>query len=382
MYKSLILPASVLAETIIGAGMFALPYVFFKSGLVFGLFYLFFFSAVFTLMHLMYADIIARTTENRRFAGYAGIYLGRFGFWLTAVITILGGIFALTIYLILSASFINLVLPLAIPAFYKILIFWLFGSAAIFWGINKLTASEFLILLGSLAIVLTLFFFGLKDFNAALLEIPFFNFSYVLAPLGAVFFSMGGRVAVPAVLGYFRNNGKKITDAKKPIIFGSFLPAFVYTLFILGVLGLSKTVSEDSVSGIAGQAPLFIILILGLLGIVSLFSTYIVIGRDIKKSLEHDFKFPKIISGLAVAVTPLILYFMGLRNFMELVGFAGGIFVGLDNIILILIWRKASIERARSSSDRDEKIINKIHPLIIYFLFLVFGGGIVYTLLY
>ncbi len=375
MYKNLILPASVLAETVIGAGMFALPYIFFKAGLVFGLFYLFFFSAIFALMHLMYADVILRTRENHRFAGYAGIYLGRFSFWLTAVITILGGIFALTIYLILSASFIGLALPL-IPDIYKILIFWLFGSAAVFWGINRLAASEFLILLGSLAIVSTLLFFGLKNFNEALSETPFFNFSYVLAPLGAVFFSMGGRVAVPAVLGYFRNNGEKIAEAKKPIVFGSFFPSFVYVLFILGILGLSRNVSEDSVSGIVGGAPFFILLILGLLGIVSLFSTYIVIGRDIKKSLEHDFKFPQIFSGLAVAATPLILYFIGLRNFMELVGFAGGIFVGLDNIILILIWQKAV------KTETSVKILNKINPAIIYFLFLVFTGGIIYTLLY
>ncbi len=375
MYKNLILPASVLAETIIGAGMFALPFVFFKAGLVFGLFYLFFFSAIFALTHLMYADVILRTRENHRFAGYAGIYLGRFGFWLTAVITILGGIFALTIYLILSASFIGLALPLT-PDIYKILIFWLFCSIAVFWRINRLTISEFLILLGSLAIVLILLFFGLKNFNEALSETPLFNFSYVLAPLGAVFFSMGGRVAVPAVLGYFRNNGEKIVEAKKPIIFGSFFPAFVYVLFVLGILGLSGNVSEDSVSGIVGGTPLFILLILGLLGIVSLFSTYIVIGRDIKKSLEHDFKFPQIFSGLAVAVTPLILYFLGLRNFMELVGFAGGIFVGLDNIILILIWQKAV------KTESSVRILNKINPAIIYFLFLVFTGGIIYTLLY
>lgn len=375
MYKNLILPASVLAETTIGAGMFALPYVFFKAGLAPGMFYLFFFSAVFALTHLMYADIILRTRENHRFAGYAGIYLGRFSFWLTAIITILGGVFALTIYLILSASFINLALS-SIPALYKILIFWFFGSVAIFWRINRLTASEFLILFGSSAIVLILLFFGLKSFNGALSKTPIFNFYYVLAPLGAVFFSMGGRVAVPAVLSYFRNNGGEMAEAKKSIVLGSFFPALVYALFVFGIIGLSKNVSEDSVSGIVGEAPFFIILILGLLGIASLFSTYIVIGRDIKKSLEHDFKFHQIFAGLAVAATPLILYFLGLRNFMELVGFAGGIFVGLDNIIMILIWQKAV------KTESPIRILNKINPVIIHFLLLVFAGGIIYTLLY
>ena len=69
MYKNFILPAGLLAETIIGAGMFALPYVFQKSGIGLGLFYLFFFGLVSILIHLMYADIILRTSENHRFAG-------------------------------------------------------------------------------------------------------------------------------------------------------------------------------------------------------------------------------------------------------------------------------------------------------------------------
>ena len=104
MYKNIILPASLLASTIIGAGMFALPYAFAKAGILSGLFYLLFFSLVVILIHLMYADIIVRTSENHRFLGYAKIYFGRVGFWLAFLISVIGAIFALTIYLILSVS--------------------------------------------------------------------------------------------------------------------------------------------------------------------------------------------------------------------------------------------------------------------------------------
>ena len=106
MFKNVILPASLLAGTIIGAGVFALPYVFVKAGILTGLFYLLIFSAVFTLIHLMYADIILRTKENRRFFGYAEIYLGSWGKWPAILITIVGMIFVLTVYLILSVSFL------------------------------------------------------------------------------------------------------------------------------------------------------------------------------------------------------------------------------------------------------------------------------------
>ena len=92
IFSQLVFPTSLLATTIIGAGMFALPYLFNKAGIATGLFYLFIFGAVFALIHLMYADIIVRTSENRRFSGYAKIYLGRLGHWSSIFMTIFGAL--------------------------------------------------------------------------------------------------------------------------------------------------------------------------------------------------------------------------------------------------------------------------------------------------
>ncbi len=122
-FNQLILPAALLSATIIGAGIFALPFVFQKAGLIAGLFYLLIFSAVFVLIHLRYADIISKTAENHRFAGYAETYLGKSGKWLAILMTIVGMIFTLTVYLILSKSFIAILLPF-LPDVYKILIFF------------------------------------------------------------------------------------------------------------------------------------------------------------------------------------------------------------------------------------------------------------------
>ena len=108
MYKNIILPASILAGTIIGAGFFALPYLFVKTGLAVGLFYVLIFAGVFILMHLLYTDIVLRTNGTHRLAGYASRYTGKFGELIALCITIFGSILASTIYLILSISFFNL----------------------------------------------------------------------------------------------------------------------------------------------------------------------------------------------------------------------------------------------------------------------------------
>ncbi len=123
MRKSIILPTGLLAATIIGAGIFALPYTFEKAGIITGLFYLVIFAGVFTLIHLMYADVIIKTEGFHRFVGYAEIYLGNIGKWLTVSVTVIGMIFVLVIYLILSISFINLIVSdqAIINDFYKLL---------------------------------------------------------------------------------------------------------------------------------------------------------------------------------------------------------------------------------------------------------------------
>ncbi|KKQ23394.1 hypothetical protein A2999_00025 [Candidatus Wolfebacteria bacterium RIFCSPLOWO2_01_FULL_38_11] len=375
MYKNIILPASILAETIIGAGMFALPFVFLKAGLTTGIFYLIFFGLVFILLNLMYADIILRTPENHRFVGYAKTYLGSLGFWSGMLMTIFGTVFALTAYLVLSISFVDLIWPTA-SDIYKILIFWFVSSAAIFWDVNKVAMSEFFILLGTALIILVIFGFGLSNFNYA--SVTNLNFSYLFFPYGVVLFSLAGRSAIPTVLGYFRKNNEQPVRAKWPIIIGGLIPVFVYIIFVLGVLGFSSNVSEDSVSGLVGSLPFFVLAMLGILGIITMWSTYIVIGRDVKKSLEHDLGLHQKIAGLATIIPPLLFYFLGFNNFLELISIVGSVFIGIEGIFVVLIWRKAS----KIESPEGHKIFDKINPLLIYLLILVFIGGVLYKLIY
>ncbi|MEK7634498.1 MAG: aromatic amino acid transport family protein [Patescibacteria group bacterium] len=376
LFSQFIFPTSLLAGTIIGAGMFALPYLFEKSGIILGLLYLIFFSLVFALMHLMYADIIIRTPENHRFPGYAGVYLGKFGFWSSIFMAVIGAIFVLTVYLILSASFINLIFPnLIIDNIYKILFFWLISSAALFFNVNKLTFLEFLVFGGMVVIIFIIFISGILTIDK-IKSYSLIDLKYAFLPYGAILFSMYGRSAIPTVLGYFRNNNQSPLLSKWPIILGSIIPSLIYIIFIFGIFGLSNKISEDAVSGLVGHLPFFVLIFLGVLGIISLWSTYIMIGRDIKKTLEHDFKLSQILSGLIVVFIPIILYLLGFKNFLKLIEISGGIIIGLEGLFLILMWLKASKINA------ENKMINNLHPLIIYPLLIVFIGGIVYKLVY
>ncbi|MBT9169534.1 MAG: hypothetical protein DDT19_02894 [Syntrophomonadaceae bacterium] len=287
-------------------------------------------------------------------------------------------IFVLTVYLILSVSFFNLIpQSLVLPDIYKVLIFWLFGSLAVFMGINKLAITEFFITFGIAGIILIIFGHGFGNLEKAV-SIFSFDLKYLFLPYGAVLFSLAGRTAIPALLGYFRNNNQPQLKAKVPIILGSLAPAFIYLIFVLGILSLSETVSQDSVSGLIGRLPPLILGLLGGLGLISLWSSYIVIGRDVKKSFEHDFNFPQVFSGLIIILSPLLLYFFGFQNFLKLVGLIGGVFIGLESIFIVLMWLKA-----RKSGDEERGVfLRKLNPIIIRALLLIFVGGIIYEIIY
>ena len=61
---------STLSGTIIGAGIFALPWVGEKVGLLTFAFYLLLLTPILILLHLLYAEIVLITPMPHRFIGY------------------------------------------------------------------------------------------------------------------------------------------------------------------------------------------------------------------------------------------------------------------------------------------------------------------------
>ena len=384
MCKKLFTPAWLLSGAIIGAGIFALPFVFEKAGTLAGLAYLVIFAGVFVLLHLMYADIIVKTDSpdgasakaggEHLFPGYAKIYLGNSGFWLTIISSIFGLLLTLIAYLALSASFLEIIFPGAFNGF-NILIFWFLGSAAFFLDIRKMSFLELFITSGVIFISALVFIFGVNGLGR-IAALPVFDFKNLFFPYGVILFSFSGRVAIPAVISYFRKTGQPVSGAGKSIILGTLMPAIVYALFVFGVLGLSGTVSEDAVSGLIGAASPLILALVAVFALVSLWDSYVIVGMDVKKSLTCDLKFPRIISGIVVVVLPLLFYFYGLRGFLELAALIGGVFIAFEGILICLMWLKTL------KMETERVFLKKLSPFFAYALALVFIGGLVYELMY
>ncbi|MBI2024985.1 MAG: amino acid permease [Candidatus Harrisonbacteria bacterium] len=333
--KNFILSTSILAGTIIGAGVFSLPYLFKSAGLSIGFFYLALAAAVYIAVYFMYADVVSKTKGDHRFVGYTRIHLGENWSWLAILMTIVEMILVLTIYLILAQSFANLITGFG-EGIEKMIIFWLLGSTAIFLSLRKIAWLEFLITAGMIGIFIIVFILALTGarFFESIPIAP--NWFQVFLPFGAILFALSGRVAIPSMMKL------SPSTARKAIVWGTVIPAIVYGLFVVSVLAVSPLVSEDAVSGLTVFVPAEIMIAIGILGILSLLSSYITIGFDIYKSLAFDLRFPRWLQFGLVFFAPLALYFAGLSNFIAMVGIVGGIFLGLEGIFLIIMWLRAN----------------------------------------
>ena len=78
MSKNFIFALASLVGTIIGAGVFAIPYVMSKSGALTCFFYFLILGSVVLLLHLFLGEVVLRTKGRHRLVGYAEKYYVQF----------------------------------------------------------------------------------------------------------------------------------------------------------------------------------------------------------------------------------------------------------------------------------------------------------------
>ncbi len=373
MFRNLILPASILAGAVIGAGIFSLPFVFQAAGLLTSLFYLVFFAICAISIYILFADLIVRTPGDYRFVGYSRLYLGQWGFWVALIIGLVQLLFALTIYLILAPSFSQLMIPGGY--LYHLLGFWVLGSVLLLLNTKWIAWAESFMIGGIILVVLSVFAFGVGKFLSSGVDLLTFDLSKFIV-VGPVLFALSGVVAVTEVISYFRESNTPLGFLKKSLVLGTVVPAAVYFLFVVGAIGLSSSVTEDVATGFIGKVSPSFLIILGTLGFFALITSYIVVGLNVRRVLSYDLKFTNWLSGASVILVPVVLYFSGFQNFLQLVSYIGGITVPLQSILIIFMWLKA--DKTRSA---PPIMVNNWLKRSIPILLLVFFIVLIYVII-
>jgi amino acid permease len=345
MSRRFLLATGLLAGTIIGAGIFSLPYVFSQVGLLTGAIFLGIFSVVYYYIHRMYAELCLTRDERHNFISLAESYMSRPAAVFASFSILIELIFVLAVYLVLIPSFSELVLPGS--GALALVLFWILGSLFIFVRLDILGVAESFDVLGILCIVFSIGVAGgLSRITVPALQ-PLTAAAFFL-PFGPLLFSLSGRPAIPEVVAEHRRaaaEGHPFSLAKA-IGWGTALPALLYLGFSLAVLRISPDASPDALSGLT-MLPRSLMALLGGVGIVTLWTSYFMIGLNVKDILRFDLKLGRFAAGALVVVLPLMLYAMGFQHFLEAVSFTGGVFLGLEGLFVIAMWRRAFPDHPR-----------------------------------
>ena len=365
---------ATLVGTIVGVGIFGLPYAAGRAGFFISSLYLFGLFFVFALLHLMFGEIILRTNDGHRLLGYAQIYLGDRAKKSILFIAILGALGGMLIYILAGGEFLKIIFgDFLTDKWQGYLIFWAIMSAIFVVGLKAIKESETIMLIFMAAVVIFLFISGLPKIDVS--NLFGFNPMNFFMPYGITMFALAGTVAIPAVRNILKGAERQM---KRAIIIGTAVPLLFYFLFIVLVVGVSgSSVSEDAVSGLAGALGGPIIYLCAVFGILLVSTSYIVFGLYLRDTLICDLKVNKYLSVLFVLFIPIALVLLNLGSFAEIIGFLGGVFGGLESIYLVMIYK-----RAKKSGDRSPEYSLNIPSILLNLLIMVFAFGIFYTLFF
>ena len=357
---------SILIGTLVGAGIFGIPYVISKSGIIPGLFYLVFLGAALLLIHLFYGEIILRTKGRHHLPSLAEKYLGRKGKILATISAMVGLSGALLAYVIIGGDFLKIVFSsfLDLPSFYFSLFFLAFLSYFIFRGMKLIAPTELITNLLFFAIVFAVLLLAFPKVD--LENFSLINLENTFLPYGVILFSLVGFTAIPGV-GAILKTDKERKGFKKVLVLGFFITVVLYILFSLTVVGVSgRGTSPETLQGLIPFLGPQIVFFGALAAAITLADSFLAIGLYLRNTLIYDYKFSKITASIFTCFVPLILFLLGFRSFIGTIGFVGLIVGTVEGIIIIAIFRKA-----KTMGDREPEYTMNLPFFLTCLLILV-----------
>lgn len=371
--KNFIYATAVLIGTMVGVGVFGIPFAFAKAGFWVGFPVLLFIGLITIFLNLMYGEIVLRTQEQHQITGYTGKYLGP---WFKRAIffsVALGLYSALLAYTVIAGDFLNNIFSSVFytsPTSYS-LVFFFTLSLLVLIGIRRISWLELLLVALYISVILLILGIGLGKIDS-------FNFSGVqrefwFLPYGVLLFAFAGFSAIPIQRDILKNQENYL---RKSILLAVVLTGALYLIFAFTVVGISGSVTTpDAVSGLYEFLGSKIILLGSIFGILAVSTSFLMLGSAFLDMFRLDYGVPKKGAWLLVVAPPLVLFLGGLRTFIDIISLAGSVAIGLEGIVLTFVYIKS-----KSKGDRVPEYSLELPKFFYYLLIFMFGAGIAYAL--
>lgn len=363
---------SIFLGTVIGVGIFGLPFVALRAGFFVIVFYFIFMALAAILIHLLYGEVVLGSEKIHRLPGYVEKYLGVKWKKVTFLVVSIGLTGALLAYLIVGGEFLNFFLGPYLggnSTLYSLLFFTL-GAYLVFRGIKTISGVELSLLFVLFVIFIIFFVKAVPVINIDYLRN--IDLKFLTFPFGVVLFSLWGSGVVPEIKEMFIGFSKQEVRAnlKKVISWGIIIAAIIYLVFVFMVLGTSgPATSKEAISGLEQALGSNVIKLGFIFGVISCFTSFITLALTLKKVLWYDFGLSKNFAWFLTLFLPLTLFLLGLREFIEIIGFTGAVAIGIEGIIIVILYRRFL----------EKKFARKMNPLF-YLLAGIFVLGIVFEM--
>jgi tyrosine-specific transport protein len=345
MYRRWAVASLILSGTIIGAGMFGLPYAFSRVGVSFSALFILVLAAFLGVLHVAYGLIALHTPGDHRLPGYARIYLGERSFPAVLCVNTLSLVGGLVVYIALALTFVSHFV--SSPAAAYAIVVATFALPALF-GVKAFEGLEWTITLCMVALILVIFGFGAARTGVETESERIGQLSDAALLYGVGLFALYGASAIPELKKYFTSVRSVVVIAAV----GTALPAFLYIAFSVGIIGLSGGApSHDALSAIVGMP--WVQGVGAVLGFLAVTTSYWAIATNLTHMLVFDLRIPRTISTGAVLVVPFGLYAAVNTSFIDIMGFVGSVALSLEALAIVgitMIVRKKVPEVASALS--------------------------------
>ena len=318
VFKPVITPwegLAILVGTQVGAGILGLPYAASRVGMVPALFILL--GVMFLLMST--ALIILKLSAEMRGAQMSTMaqkLLGNAGGWIMYLSILIMGFGAMLAYIAGMGSVFSSLL--GVNETIGAVIFWVLASAVIYLGLEASGKTElimsFLMLVLFIGITASLFPYA-KPENAMYAEL-----GGILSMTGVAIFALGCHTIIPDIY-------RGIGDYKKTrnvVILAFLIPTIIYAIFMISfLLVFGRNTPQIATQGLEilyGRLGKIVGNIIPLLAITT---SYIGIGLAQQSNSKEFLKLKKSIAWSLTTIPPLVVYLAGIKNFADVLAFAG-----------------------------------------------------------
>lgn len=338
----------VLVGTMIGVGVFGIPFAFAQAGFFVGMIYLVLLGLATITLQLMYAEVTLKTPGKHRFVGYMRRYFSK-KWAVAAAFVFLGGSWgALVAYILIGGNFLG---QLLIPFFggtelvYQG-IFLIVGFLFALGGLRLVSGAE-MYLVGLLVVAMLVVILR-GAFDIHLPNLMTASATHLLLPYGVVLFSLGGISVIPEmrdVLGRYHN------DLRSVIIKSSLLVIILYAAFALAVVGVTgPATTQEALAGIGAALGIWVLIVGVLMGFLAVATSFLTLSLSIQDMLEFDYGFTKLLSWFLMLIVPLSLFVFGARDFIRVIGFTGAVFGGLFGCMVVALYRRVRNRYCKSDA--------------------------------